>query len=310
MISSVVLIISIFFFLSGALYPDTLGKYTGMSYRFLTTVLPIYLYVSFFLFAISFICFVVFLIKRDFFSGNSKTSERKRSINGLSLTNVLVLLLILSVVFLAWLFLPFIAHQPHNSKLTSMAANGRNLVHIIAANNIWPKAGKLNPAEGKFDSSTSYFAWLVTNDIINVHWNFFAGEDVPRAQTEEEFVGMENREEGYYNAWCIVGNVDENTPGDTPVLFIKNLGKDGREEGSSYSELSMKKFATQESFDQLIAGAPFEDENGFVFVCKNGSAFAPFKEDMNVQNFTNIFVIPPEAENLPILRPNPADSRM
>jgi len=70
----------------------------------------------------------------------------------------------------------------------------------------------------------------------------------------------------------------------------------------------MNKIASQESLNQLLTGEPFEDKNGFVFVCKNGSAYAPFKKDMKIQNFTNIFIIPPEAENMPILRPHPADS--
>jgi len=223
--------------------------------------------------------------------------------------NVIVFLLILSVIFIAWMTVPIIMNPHGRSELTRLAANGKHLVQCIATNNVWPSAGELNPEEGTFDSSTSYFVWLVTNEIFNVQWRYFAGGGVPGAETEKEFAGKEDREEGYYNAWCIVGNIDENTPGDTPVLFIKKLGKDDHEEGGSFSKLNMKIISTQESFDRLFAGCPFKDENKFVFVCKDGSTFATFNEDMKLQNFTNIFVIPPEAENMPILRPSAADSK-
>jgi prepilin-type N-terminal cleavage/methylation domain-containing protein len=238
---------------------------------------------------------------------------------GFTLVELLVVIAIIGI--LVSIVMPAITDALTRGKLTQMAANGRNLIQALMSKEtqdiytsqmvVWPKTGGDNPEDGEFDSSTSFFYWLVTNGIMNVNYNFFAGPGVPAAPTGEDFVGDGDRDEGFYTAWCIAGDVGSRTPETTPVLFTKNLGKDGDEDGQAYDQLEAKVFQTDDDIDEYFVGEPFQSK-GFVFVTKGGSAVAPFKDDMRVQTFTNLFKIYPDEDDVDelilVLRPNASDS--
>jgi len=238
---------------------------------------------------------------------------------GFTLVELLVVIAIIGI--LVSIVMPAITDALTRGKLTQMAANGRNLIQTIMSKQtediytsspiIWPETGGDNPEEGEFDSSTSYFNWLITNKVMNVNYNYFAGPGVPAASTEKDFVGEGGRDEGYYTAWCFVGDVDSTTAETMPVLFTKNLGKDQEDKsGQTYDQLKSDVFKSDDDMEEYFVGEPFQSK-GFVFVSKGGSAVAPFKDDMRAQSFTNLFKVyydQGDTDYMPVLRPNASDS--
>lgn len=233
-------------------------------------------------------------------------------VRGFTLVELLVVIAIIGI--LVSIVMPAITDALMRGRLTQMAANGRNLVQQLMAQStqdiytsqavVWPRSGGSDPDMGQFQHSTEYFHWLVTNEIMNVNFNYFAGPGVPAAPSETEFIT--GTPTGRYNAWCIVGDVTARTAETTPVLFTRNLGSDAGIDtgGQSYTELDMDVFQTDDTMSQLFVGEPFQNR-GFVFVTKGGAAFAPFKDDMRVRNFTNIFKIYRDRDDTryPVLRP-------
>lgn len=231
---------------------------------------------------------------------------------GFTLVELLVVIAIIGM--LVSIVMPAISTALFRGKLTQAAANGRNMIQTIigreteniytTSQNAWPKTDETADSNDElnadyFDNSTQYFNWLVTNDVMNVNYNYFAGNGVPSAPDQQEFIDGQ----GEYCAWCVVGDVTDSTSETTPVLFTRNLR--GAEDSVSYTELTMQDFPSdQETFEDMFAKNPF-GKKGFVFVMKSGSAIAPFKEDMLVKNFTNLFkvYIDDDDDPLPVLRP-------
>lgn len=242
---------------------------------------------------------------------------RKR---GFTLVELLVVIAIIGI--LVSIVMPAITDALTRGKLTRMAANGRNLVQSLMAKetkdiylssaSVWPRSGSstdLEQGNFQFSCSTDYFAYLVTNDIMNVNYNFFAGPGVPAAPTEKKFTGEGDSKKGMNNAWCMSGDVGPGTDETCPVLLTKNLGYDsvppGEKSGEDYKFLDDDlKIDSKNQIPQVFTGLPFQ-EKGFVFVTKGGAAFAPFKDDMQGQNFTNIYQVADYSNA--VIRPAPGD---
>ncbi len=238
---------------------------------------------------------------------------------GFTLVELLVVIAIIGI--LVSIVMPAITNALTRGKLTQMAANGRNLIQALMGEEtgsiymsqavVWPISGSSTKVEdGIFDSSTDYFAWLVTNDIMNVNFNFFSGPGVPAAPTPKDFVGegTGNRKKGFFTAWCIAGDVGPSTAETCPVLLTRNLGYDseppGEDSSASYRFLDDDLKIKGNGISELFTGMPFQNK-GFVFVLKGGAALAPFKNDMKGRTFTNIYQT--SLSTNAVIRPCPGD---
>lgn len=242
--------------------------------------------------------------------------KRIRS-RGFTLVELLVVIAIIGI--LVSIVMPAITDALTRGKLTQMAANGRNLIQTLMGEEtlniylsqsvVWPISGSSTDADiGEFDCSTDYFAWLVTNEIMNVNFNFFSGPGIPAAPTSKDFTGQGGKNKGAYTAWCIAGDVGPSTAETCPVLLTRNLGYDsepqGEDVGAAYQYLNDDLRIEGNKASELFTGLPFQSK-GFVFVSKGGAAFAPFKKDMKGRNFTNIYQVS-QSSNV-VIRPCPGD---
>ncbi len=213
---------------------------------------------------------------------------RKR---GFTLVELLVVIAIIGI--LVSIVMPAIADALFRGRLTASAANGRNIVQSIMAletENIYGNSSVVWPmhdtsSTGKpdyFTSSNDYFYWMLSNEVMNVSPSYFWAQGLTKADSLDSF--DENA-----NAWCVVADVSSRTPETTPVVFTRNLGQGS----GTFDSLDDNLGVTNANNDQvpgIVDGAPFQNK-GFIFVTKGGAAYALFKQDMRGKNFTNIFQV-------------------
>ena len=228
-------------------------------------------------------------------------SKNRRQIKcGFTLVELLVVIAIIGI--LVAIVMPAITDALTRSRLTAMAANGRNIVQTlitketediyISAAVVWPTRRGNDVQQGQFQHSTAFFGHMITNDIMNVSPSFFSAPNVPAAGSIQDFLTKQG-----HNAWCIALGVGPATSESVPVVFTRNLGYDAFPAGensaasfASYTALRSKLQSGQRNAvpQNTFTGMPFQ-ETGFVFVNKGGAAFSLFKEMMQTQNLTNVF---------------------
>jgi hypothetical protein len=153
---------------------------------------------------------------------------------------------------------PVIGKAQFQAKLTKEATKARGIVEAIMAKEAgsrfstgWPQSDAPNAPS----SSTKFLADLVGGGFLDVDYSYFAGPGMTPAKDRAEFEANPGR----HNIWCIMLDVDDTTPGNTPVIYTRNLDIDSL----SFME------------DEPLGS------KGFAFATKNGEASVVLEAEMN-----------------------------
>ena len=193
-----------------------------------------------------------------------KPKKRLNRKQAFSLIELMAVILIIGI--LITLVSPQIGKARLKSKLTQQAAKARYIVEGITAyetgsrfSSGWPKSDDDNAG-----SSTEFLIELVEGGYLDVDYSFFAGPGQRPARNEADF-----RASGpECNAWSIVLNLNDATPGNVPAVFMCSY--DPANGSFSDSEIPIGK-------------------KGFVFATKNGEGVVVSQQDMDGDNFSDIF---------------------
>lgn len=226
----------------------------------------------------------------------------RRKIKGFTLVELLVVIAIIAL--LVAIVFPAISNALLRGRVTATSVNARNIHQAIiskSVSDIYFATASPFPSGSRFQTSTDYFEYLVTGNVLNVAWSFFAPPGVPAARDREEFMSPA----GQRNGWCVV-NDSENLPETAPMIFTRNLGgQDAAPPATSYDQLN-----ELQTLENMLAGHPFLDR-GFAFATRGGAAFALVGDDLiDVQRFNGLFVAlrattPATDLGNAILRPGP-----
>jgi prepilin-type N-terminal cleavage/methylation domain-containing protein len=180
----------------------------------------------------------------------STTYPRKQAFTLIELLAVIAIIGILIT-----LISPVIGKAQFQAKLTKEATKARGIVEAIMAKEAgsrfsagWPQSEDPNAPS----SSTEFLMDLVKDGFLDVDYSYFAGPGMVPAMGEDDFTADNN-------IWCIVLDIDDTTPGNTPVVYTKNLDID-----------------SLTFMDDQPLGS-----KGFAFATKNGEASIVLQAEMN-----------------------------
>ena len=193
-----------------------------------------------------------------------KPNQRLIRKRAFTLIELLAVIAIIGILFT--LVSPQIGKARLKGKLTQQAAKARYIVEGITAfesgsrfSSGWPKSGDDNTG-----SSTEFLIELVEGGYLDIDYSFFAGPGQRPARDEADFRSSGSE----CNAWSIVLNLNDATPGNVPAVFMSSY--DPSRGSFSDSEIPIGK-------------------KGFVFATKNGEGVVVNARDMESGNFGDIF---------------------
>lgn len=191
------------------------------------------------------------------------------STRGFTLIELMVVIAIIGILFT--LVSPQISKARLRGKLTEQAHHAKSIVEGIVAKEAasrfstgWPgNDSSMANEDSNYNNSNDFLADLVEGGFLDVDYAFFAAPGMAPARTENEFRGGGSE----VNAWCVVLNVNDATPGNFPVVFLKNM--------TDINSLSFSESAV-----------PFGTK-GFAFATKNGAAViveaGDIEKDLNLR---------------------------
>lgn len=189
---------------------------------------------------------------------------------GFTLIELMAVIAIIGI--LVTLVSPQIGRVQFRSKLTQQAHHAKSIVEAVMAkesasrfNSGWPQSSPDGESEASYSSSNDFLADLVEDGYLDVDYTFFAAPGMTPARTEEEFRNGGDA----VNAWCIVLDVNDTTPGNFPVVFLKNM-----------NDINSRAFNE--------GSVPFGTK-GFAFATKNGEAV--FVEKGDIEDDLNLKAI-------------------
>jgi prepilin-type N-terminal cleavage/methylation domain-containing protein len=193
--------------------------------------------------------------------------------SGFTLIELLVVIAIIAV--LAGLLFPAVQKALSRGRITAATSNGKGIYQALLAVDIDGNVLPRTSGKEVFTTSTDYFKDAVSNNYLEVSFDFFCAHGLPKAKgMDPDDFAEEN------NAWCIVADVGDATHATTPVLFTRNLDISKLDDNLS---------------DALTDDAPF-GKRGVVVVRKDGSASFIAAKDLE-KTFN------PAEESNPVLRP-------
>lgn len=193
-----------------------------------------------------------------------------------TLIELLVVIAIISI--LAAILIPTISKALLRGAATKAMANGKSIYTSVFAKSLddmvlvstdasFPSS--VSGDSNYFADSTEYFKYLVTNNILNVSFDYFAEKQVPPAKsTEATDFDAEN------NSWCVVADFNDSTPDGTPFLFTRNCSiQTTAETQTGFRDNAMDPEVNPFGNDALVT------------VFKGGSAYTMLDEQINYENF-------------------------
>lgn len=209
----------------------------------------------------------------------------------------LELFLCIALTVLAGLiFIPWFTQSTATPNHTRLIANGMGIYRSVFAE-IADVQAVLEKNEGvpfplshsntatpnlKFENSTDYFVYLVSNDILPVNWSYFSGANIVSAPGKFDsgnLVATQNFK-AENNAWSVVADLNIEDF-EVPFLITRNLQTDRL-------RITSKK--------PILEGPPYDDKR-LVVIRIGGSGEVLRKRDIRWGNIN-----PTDAQNL-ILRP-------
>ncbi|MBN1674662.1 MAG: type II secretion system protein [Kiritimatiellae bacterium] len=134
-----------------------------------------------------------------------------------TLVELLVVMTIIAI--LAGIMYPVIQDVIAKGRMTETLKQGQSLYQSLLAAQV-EKGSILPRSSGShtFATSTDYFIWAVTNQVVDVTFDFFSAHGLPACAGLDPATFTAE-----HNAWCIVADVNDGTRNMTPVLFTRNL---------------------------------------------------------------------------------------
>ena len=122
------------------------------------------------------------------------------------------------IVLLALILVPVLAGSMDKAKMTRSLAQGKGIYQCLFGEQTVDNMKNPYPSSLDYKNSTDFFRWTVTNQTIDVTYEYFAaGKIAPYTGNRAEEFKEEN------NAWCIVADLGLGSRNNTPLLFTRNL---------------------------------------------------------------------------------------